>query len=276
MRTRRTRFTSVSELLSAEQESFRADLQLALSMADRADVVTMKTFQSSSLRVETKPDLTPVTEADQATEQLLREILSQERPLDEILGEEFGETSTASNRRWVLDPIDGTKNYVRGVPVWSTLIALTIDGVPVLGVVSAPALNRRWWAAKNAGAWTRALGAEPKRIGVSGVHELSNASFSYSDAIGWPENGALTSLNSSTWRQRAYGDFWSHMLVAEGAVDVSAEPELGAWDMAALIPIIEEAGGKATAFDGGPALRGGSLVATNGLLHDQVLPLLQI
>ena len=252
-------------------ESFSADLELALAMADRADVITMKTFQSSSLRVETKPDLTPVTEADQAAEKLLREMLSQERPLDDILGEEFGASATTSNRRWILDPIDGTKNYVRGVPVWSTLIALTIDGIPVLGVVSAPALNRRWWAAKNSGAWTQALGAEPKRIAVSGIHELSNASFSYSDAIGWPDNDALTGISSSTWRQRAYGDFWSHMLVAEGAVDISAEPELGAWDMAALIPIIEEAGGKATAFDGGPALQGGSLVATNGLLHDLVI-----
>jgi len=262
----------VSESLRADLASVSADLELALAMADRADVVTMKTFQSSSLRVETKPDLTPVTEADQAAEKLLREILSQERPLDDILGEEFGATATTSNRRWILDPIDGTKNYVRGVPVWSTLIALTIDGVPVLGVVSAPALNRRWWAAKDCGAWTQALGAAPKRLQVSGVHELSNASFSYSDSIGWPENDALVALNSSTWRQRAYGDFWSHMLVAEGAVDISAEPELGAWDMAALIPIIEEAGGMATAFDGSPALQSGSLVATNGLLHDQVLP----
>lgn len=259
-------------------QSLSADLELALAMADLADVITMKTFQSSSLRIETKPDLTPVTEADKAAEQRLREVLSKERPLDDILGEEFGATDTTSNRRWILDPIDGTKNYVRGVPVWSTLIALTIDGVPVLGVVSAPALSRRWWAAKNAGAWTRALGAEPKRIQVSGIDDLRDASFSYSDAIGWPEHGeqtALHTLNSSTWRQRAYGDFWSHMLVAEGAVDISAEPELGAWDMAALIPIIEEAGGRASAFDGTPALQGGSLVATNGLLHDQVLSCLR-
>ncbi len=266
----------MSESLSADPTSLRADLDLALAMADHADVITMKTFQSSSLRIETKPDLTPVTEADQATEKLLREVLMLERPLDDILGEEFGASAITSNRRWILDPIDGTKNYVRGVPVWSTLIALTIDGVPVLGVVSAPALNRRWWAAKNSGAWTRALGAEPKRIQVSGIAEISNASFSYSDAIGWPENDALSSLNSSTWRQRAYGDFWSHMLVAEGAVDISAEPKLGAWDIAALIPIIEEAGGKATAFDGSPALQGGSLVVTNGLLHDRVIHQLEV
>lgn len=243
-------------------------------MADLADVITMQHYQSSTLTIESKPDLTPVTEADRAAEQALRAVLAEQRPLDDILGEEFGATSETSNRRWIIDPIDGTKNYVRGVPVWSTLIALAIDGIPVLGVVSAPALARRWWAATGSGAWTTALGAPAKSISVSAVASLEDASFSYSDAIGWQERGAyegLHTLNQSTWRQRAYGDFWSHMLVAEGAIDISAEPDLGAWDMAALIPIITEAGGLATAFDGGPALAGGCLVATNGLLHRPVL-----
>lgn len=250
------------------------DLALAITMADLADVITMQHYQSSSLKVESKPDLTPVTEADRAAEQALRAVLAEQRPLDDILGEEFGATADTSTRRWIIDPIDGTKNYVRGVPVWSTLIALTIDGIPVLGVVSAPALARRWWAAVGHGAWSTSLGAPAKSISVSAVANLEDASFSYSDAIGWQERGAksgLHFLNESTWRQRAYGDFWSHMLVAEGAIDISAEPELGAWDMAALIPIITEAGGRATAFDGGPALAGGCLVATNGLLHGPVL-----
>ena len=250
------------------------DLQLALAMADVADVNTMQHYQSSTLRVESKPDLTPVTEADRAAEQSLRALLAEQRPLDDILGEEFGESAHTSTRRWIIDPIDGTKNYVRGVPVWATLIALTIDRIPVLGVVSAPALARRWWAATGSGAWTSALGKPAQPISVSAVANIADASFAYSDAIGWEERGALGGLqhlNETTWRQRAYGDFWSHMLVAEGAVDISAEPDLGAWDMAALIPIITEAGGKATGFDGGPALESGCLVATNGLLHGMVL-----
>ena len=243
-------------------------------MADLADVITMQHFQSSTLIIESKPDLTPVTEADRAAEQALRAVLAEQRPFDDILGEEFGASAQTSARRWIIDPIDGTKNYVRGVPVWSTLIALTVDDVPVMGVVSAPALGRRWWAAAGTGAWTSVFGAAAQQLSVSAVAQLEDASFSYSDAIGWKERGALEGLqdlNTTTWRQRAYGDFWSHMLVAEGAIDISAEPELGAWDMAALIPIITEAGGTATAFDGGPALAGGCLVATNGLLHGPVL-----
>lgn len=247
-------------------------------MAELADVITMQHFQSNTLIVESKPDLTPVTEADRAAEQALRAVLAEQRPLDDILGEEFGASAQTSTRRWIIDPIDGTKNYVRGVPVWSTLIALTIDDIPVVGVVSAPALARRWWAANGSGAWTSALGGAAKQLHVSAVSHLQDASFSYSDALGWQERGALQGLqdlNTMTWRQRAYGDFWSHLLVAEGAIDISAEPELGAWDMAALIPIITEAGGMASAFDGGPALAGGCLVATNGLLHGPVLDLLK-
>ncbi|MDD2858565.1 MAG: histidinol-phosphatase [Candidatus Nanopelagicales bacterium] len=255
-------------------ESRAADLALALSMADLADAITMRLFRSSSLRVETKPDLTPVTEADQETERALRAALAAEHPGDSVLGEEFGTTAAASRRHWILDPIDGTKNYVRGVPVWATLIALAIDGEPVVGVVSAPALGRRWWAAQGAGAYVTELGGAPRRLQVSGVQRLADASFSGSDAVGWTERGAatgLTVLQEQTWRQRAYGDFWSHLLVAEGAVDIAAEPELGAWDMAALIPIVREAGGSITAFDGTPALSGGCAVTTNGLLHPEVL-----
>jgi histidinol-phosphatase len=253
-----------------------ADLDLALRMADAADVITMERFGALDLKVETKPDLTPVTEADKAAEAALRGMITRELPEDSVLGEEFGTSEGSASRRWIIDPIDGTKNYVRGVPVWATLIALVEEGEVVIGVVSAPALARRWWASTGAGAWGTMLGREPVRLEVSGVRALSDASLSYSDSVGWSnrtETG-LTDLIAATWRQRAYGDFWSHILVAEGAVDIAAEPELGAWDIGAIVPIVTEAGGRITAFDGRPALEGGCAVTTNGLLHDEVIQLL--
>lgn len=253
------------------------DLDLALALAEIADRISMARFRATDLLVETKPDLTPVTEADRAVEQALRAELARVRPDDGILGEEFG-TEGGAHRRWVLDPIDGTKNYVRGVPVWATLIGLMVDEDVVVGVVSAPALGRRWWAAIGQGAWaTDPMSTTPRPVRSSAVRALADASFSFSDPVGWAERGAeegLTALLSDTWRQRAYGDFWSHMLVAEGAVDIAAEPQLETYDMAALIPIIREAGGRITSYSGGSALGGGSAVTTNGLLHDQVLALL--
>ena len=249
-----------------------ADLELALLLAQTADSITMAHFQSLDLIIDTKPDLTPVTEADRQVEQTLRALISGQRPLDSVLGEEFGVTGD-STRQWIIDPIDGTKNYVRGVPVWATLIALAVEDVVVLGVVSAPALGRRWWARLAGGAWVSAFGAPATRLQVSSVRAIADASLSYSDSVGW-EN-ALPRLAAATWRQRAYGDFWSHMLVAEGAVDISVEPaDLGSYDVAALIPIVQEAGGQITSYDGGPTLNGGSAVATNGLLHADVLRLL--
>ncbi len=254
-----------------------SDLELALAMADAADLITMDRFGALDLVVETKPDLTPVTEADKATEVALRAMLAELRPGDSVLGEEFGTSDGSAARRWIIDPIDGTKNYVRGVPVWATLIALVADGEVVVGVVSAPALARRWWAASGSGAWGRMLDREPVRLQVSLVRSLNDASLSYSDAGGWSALTAtgLESLLNTTWRQRAYGDFWSHILVAEGAVDVAAEPALGPWDIAAIIPIVTEAGGRITAFDGRPALEGGCAVTTNGALHEAVLHLLR-
>ncbi len=255
-----------------------ADLDLALSLADEADRIAMSRFGAADLVVESKPDLTPVSEADRAVEQAIRERIARERPDDGILGEEYG-ASGSTARRWIIDPIDGTKNYVRGVPVWATLIALLADDEVVVGVVSAPALGRRWWAARGLGAHViDPASAEPRRLSVSAVRTLADASFSYSDAIGWRERGAqrgLDELLAGTWRQRAYGDFWSHMLVAEGVVDIAAEPQLESYDMAALVPIVEEAGGRMTAYDGGTALGGGSAVTTNGWLHAEVLALLR-
>jgi histidinol-phosphatase len=264
------------------------DLALALEMADAADVLTLDRFQALDLVVETKPDLTPVSDADRAAEQLLRALIAARRPGDLVVGEEFGDGaggpasldagSAAGGRRWILDPIDGTKNYVRGVPVWATLIALVSDGEVVVGVVSAPALGRRWWASRGAGAWAGgALVGGPRRLRVSEVAAVSDASLSYSDTVGWPDGGAgFRDLADQSWRTRAYGDFWSHVLVAEGAVDVAVEPELSVWDVAALVPVIEEAGGRVTSCAGGSVLHGGGAVTSNGHLHDAVLGILRV
>ncbi|MDT5076443.1 MAG: histidinol-phosphatase [Mycobacterium sp.] len=248
------------------------DVKLALQLADEADALTMERFGALDLRIETKPDLTPVTDADRGAEEALRATLSSQRPEDALLGEEFGGTAVFAGRQWVLDPIDGTKNFVRGVPVWATLIALLIDGVPQVGVVSAPALGRRWWAGAGAGAFT-SFGGKSRRISVSGVDELGSASLSFSDlTTGWDDGRTkFLDLADAVWRVRGYGDFWSYCLVAEGAVDIAAEPEVKLWDLAALDVLVREAGGRFTSVDGSPGPHGGSAVATNGLLHDRVL-----
>lgn len=252
---------------------YNDDLRLAHVMADAADDLTLRRFRAVDLRVETKPDLTPVSDADQAVEESIRSTLRRARPRDAVIGEEFGKTGYGA-RSWVIDPIDGTKNYVRGVPVWATLIALMDEGRVVVGLVSAPALGRRWWAARDSGAWTGRSLSRATRCQVSSVSRLEDASFSYSSLGGWEEAGRLQEfldLNRSVWRSRAYGDFWSHMMVAEGSVDVSAEPELSPWDIAALTVIVEEAGGTWTDLSGVPDLDGGSLVCSNGPLHGEVL-----
>ena len=233
----------------------------------------MRRFRSLDLRVEAKPDLTPVSDADLAVEESLRNVVGRARPRDAMLGEEYGRTGS-SQRCWVIDPIDGTKNYVRGVPVWATLIGLMDGADVVVGVVSAPAIGRRWWAAAGGGAWTGRSLTKASRLRVSGVTKLSDASFSYSGIGGWAKKGLLggfMGLAESVWRTRAFGDFWSHMLVAEGAVDISAEPEVSLWDLAALQIIVEEAGGRFTDLSGVATPDGGSAVATNGHLHEEVL-----
>lgn len=246
------------------------DLELAKELADLADAITVANYRSISLRVDTKPDLTPVTEADKAVEQAIRKVLNEQRPDDGIVGEEFASTDGKSNRTWVIDPIDATKNYVRGVPVWATLIGLLEDGLPILGFISAPAMARRWWAQTGKGAFTTDVDGKTRQIFVSAISNLQDASFSYSDSIGWvPE--ALSGLQAQTWRSRAFGDFWSHLLVAEGAVDIAAEPELNVWDMVAFAAIVTEAGGQVTGFDGSDMLIAGNALTTNSLLHDEAL-----
>ena len=251
-----------------------ADLALARLLADDADAISLPRFGAADLVVESKPDLTPVSDADKAVEQAIRDRLSRERPADSVLGEEFG-SAGLSTRRWVIDPIDGTKNFVRTVPVWATLIALMDGDSVVVGVVSAPALGRRWWAMQGGGAWTSVFGAPARRLSVSRVAAVADASVSYSSFSGDEAWGArhagFTSLLTDAWRTRAYGDFWSYMLVAEGAVDIAAEPELEIYDMAALYPVVTEAGGLFTGLDGHDGVLHGNAVATNGLLHDAVL-----
>lgn len=250
------------------------DLHLALTLADRADALTRARFGALDLRIDTKPDLTPVTDADHSVEADLREALGRDRPADRILGEEFGGTPSFAGRQWIIDPIDGTKNFVRGVPVWASLIALLDDGIPSVGVVSAPALQRRWWAAQDRGAFASVAGARPNRLSVSSVTELDSASLSFSSLSGWAQRDLrerFIGLTDDVWRVRAYGDFLSYCLLAEGAVDIAAEPEVSVWDLAALDILVREAGGQLTALDGTVGPHGGSAVATNGLLHEQVL-----
>jgi histidinol-phosphatase len=248
------------------------ELAFALELANLADAVTLERFLAEDLVVETKPDLTPVTEADRAVEQALRKRIGEERPGHGVIGEEFGAAGTG-DARWILDPIDGTKNYLRGIPVWATLIALERAGRVEVGVASAPALHRRWWAARGEGAFVNG-----RRIRVSGIDDLSDAVLSHASLGTWEEHGLgeqFIALARSCWRTRGFGDFWSHMLVAEGAVDLSAEPEVSLWDLAALQVIVEEAGGRFTDLAGTPTPAGGSVVATNGLLHDRALAILR-
>jgi histidinol-phosphatase len=253
------------------------DLRLAHVIADSVDGLTMERFQAEDLVVDTKPDLTPVSDADRSAEQVIRSQLQRTRPRDAVVGEEFEPTGHGP-RRWVVDPIDGTKNFVRGVPVWATLIALVVDEETVLGLVSAPALGRRWWAATGSGAFTGRSLSAARRLHTSKVADVRDASLSYAEISEWRTAGrasGFTELLRRCWRTRAYGDFWSYMLVAEGAVDIACEPELKLHDMAALVPIVTEAGGRFTSLDGRDGPWGGSAVATNGLLHDETLELLR-
>ncbi|MDO5682360.1 MAG: inositol monophosphatase family protein [Propionibacteriaceae bacterium] len=252
---------------------FLEDLRLAHMMADNADAITMARFKAQDLKVSAKPDMSNVTDADLAVEEACRRTLTRARPRDAVQGEEFEDTGYGP-RRWVIDPIDGTSNFVRGVPVWASLIALTIEGEVVVGVVSAPALGRRWWAAKGTGAFMGKSLHQAQRIGVSEVADIRDASLSYSSLHGWVAEGMgqhFVDLMRSVWRSRAYGDFWSYMLVAEGAVDIACEPELSLHDMAAPSIVVTEAGGQFTSVEGSPGPVGPGAVATNGLLHELVV-----
>ncbi len=249
------------------------DLAVALRLADAADAITTARFRAADLVVDRKPDRSPVTDADTAVEDAVRAILAAERPDDGILGEERG-GSLGAGRTWLLDPIDGTKNFLRGNPVWATLIALVDGGEPVVGVVSSPALPRRWWASAGAGAWS----SEGRRLTVSGIAALEDAYVSTTHLGTWVEHHsreAYLALVDACWENRAFGDFWQHVLVAEGSVDIAAEPIVNAWDLAAVQVLVTEAGGTFTGLNGRPGFDHGSVLATNGLLHADALGILQ-
>ncbi|MFM8844194.1 MAG: inositol monophosphatase family protein [Actinomycetota bacterium] len=252
------------------------DVELLKELADASDAISFDRFQAQDLQIETKPDLTPVTDADRAVEEKIRSMLAAARPSDKIVGEEYGSPDSITNgeRYWVIDPIDGTKNFLRGVPIWATLIGLVYrddkgtDHV-IAGIVSSPALFRRWYAAHGFGAFTEVNGGPAVQISVSRVNSLYDASLSFSDLVGWGERKDLyLAFMERAWRVRGIGDFWSHMLVAEGAVDIAAEPSLALWDMAAVAIVVKEAGGRFSDLENNDGPFGKSGVSTNGHLHE--------
>ncbi|MGH9032099.1 MAG: histidinol-phosphatase [Acidimicrobiia bacterium] len=248
------------------------DLALALELADATDELTLGRFRARDLAVESKPDLTPVTEADRGAEKMIRDRLARDRPEDAIVGEEYGETGSGP-RRWILDPIDGTKSYVRGVPIWATLIALEVDGRMHAGVASAPALGRRWWAVSGQGAF-----ADGEPIHVSGVSAVEDALLCYTSSRSFDQYGLgeqFRALAARCWAERGFADFWGHVLVAEGSADIAVEPVMNLWDNAPLQVIVEEAGGRFTDLDGVARSDGGDAISSNGLLHDDALAALR-
>lgn len=260
---------------SPSADDFSRDLELALILADAADAQSLPRFDSPDLEISTKADHSHVTDADLATERAIRELLAAERPDDGIFGEEFG-AQGSTHRQWIVDPIDGTANFLRGVPLWGTMIALAVDGVPQVGVVSMPALGRRWWAAAGSGAWT-ASDAGPRQIRASSVSSLDDASVSFQSITQWAESGhldQLLKLADRVWRDRAYGDIYAYMLLAEGRIDMVAEFGVKEYDVAAAVPIIREAGGRMTGFDGTETISDLSTLASNGILHTAFLELL--
>ena len=255
---------------------YSAELAFALTLADIADEISLARYRALDLVVTTKPDNSPVTDADKAVERAIIDAIAAKYPSDGVVGEEFG-TSGSKDRYWVIDPIDGTKNFVRGVPTWATLIALVENEAVVASVVSSPALYRRWYASAGGGAFVVEGGSvkaspAPRKLTVSKVSQLSDASITYSDFQGWgARRQAFEKLLDGAWRTRGLGDFWSHMLVAEGAVDVAIEPSLALWDMAALDLIVREAGGKFTSLDGVDGPFGPNAISSNGALHGAIV-----
>ncbi len=252
--------------------TYQADLNLALELADLADSIALERFRALDLKVESKPDRSPVTDADRSVEQALKAVLAAKAPNDALIGEEYGNSDAkqGSNRTWIIDPIDGTANYLRGVPVWASLIALAVDGKPVVSVVSAPAMGRRWWAAPEIGAFTRDIDGSVRKLAVSGISDLEHASLSYNNLQLWDQAGKaqqLIEFSRQIWRTRAYGDFWSYMLLAEGALEIVTEHDLKIYDIAALVPIVEQAGGEFSALEGPLSADTSSVLATNGKLH---------
>jgi histidinol-phosphatase len=245
------------------------DLKLAQELADIADAITMQRYRAADLEVVVKPDMTPVSESDKRAEIAIRQRLAHLRPEDAVIGEEFGGEQDVAGRAWVIDPIDGTKSYVRGMDTWSTLIALMVDGVVQVGVVAMPALRKRWWATRGGGAF-----ADGRRIQVSAIGQLADAQMVWSGVQEWDDAERFNDflgLARACWRTRGIGDAWQYMLVAEGAAEIAVDPQVTLWDLAAVSIVVEEAGGRFTSLAGDSGPGGGSGFATNGLLHDEAL-----
>jgi histidinol-phosphatase len=247
-----------------------ADLRFAHELADAADAVTLAHFRSLDLRVDTKPDLTPVSEADRAAEDAVRSVIAASGRGEGVLGEETGQAGAddGGTARWIVDPIDGTRSYVRGLPVWATLLALERDGVVDVGLVSAPALGRRWWAVRGDGAWT-----DGSRCRVSDVGRFEDAVVSTTSPRDMP--AGWYALTRRAWADRGFSDFWQYCLVAEGSIDVAAEEALQLWDYAAVELIVSEAGGRCTTFTGTAPSPGAPFLASNGRLHDEAVAALR-
>jgi histidinol-phosphatase len=248
--------------------ALEADLRFAHELADAADALTLGRFRALDLAVEAKPDLTPVSEADRAAEDAIRALVARRRPGESVLGEERGGGASGGGSRWIVDPIDGTRYFVRGAPLWATLLALERDGVVDVGIVSAPALGRRWWAVRGGGTW-----ADGTRCRVSAVARLEDAIVCTTSARDMPSG--WRALAARAWVDGGFGDFWQYCLLAEGAVDVATDEVLDLWDYAAVRLIVEEAGGRCTTFAGGDPAPGSSFLCTNGLLHEHALALLR-
>ncbi len=263
--------------LSPTDSQYSAELAFALTLADRADAISLSRYQALDLEITTKPDNTPVTDADKAVERAIIDAIAAQYPTDGVVGEEFGSTG-GKDRYWIIDPIDGTKNFLRGVPTWATLIALVENEKVVTSVVSSPALYRRWYATEGGGAYVLEgnfgvadLQSASRKLSVSKVSAVNDASIAYSDFQGWgARRQAFEKLLDSAWRSRGMGDFWSHMLVAEGAVDVAIEPSLALWDMAALDLIVREAGGRFSSLDGIEGPFGPNAISSNGVIHEAI------
>lgn len=263
--------------------SIKEDLQFALKLAQVAEEISLDRFRSLDLVVETKPDRSPVTDADRLVEKTLREMIASERPEDSVFAEEFQDASvtlTETGRQWIMDPIDGTANFLRGNPIWGNLIALAIDGKPVIGVANLPALHKRYWAGKSLGAFTQDLhepDSIPRQIHVSQVASLADAAFNLTRLNGWVEAGygqKALEVSTAVWRNFGASDLWTYCMVAEGIADAVVEFDLAPYDIAALVPIVEEAGGKFTDFAGNPAFSGNDYVVSNGSIHQELLTLL--
>lgn len=240
----------------------------AMDLADQASKISMGVFRGD-VEVALKSDLSPVTQADTQIESMVRERIAEAFPQDRVLGEEEGGDAEANGRLWIIDPIDGTANFARGIPVWATLIALQVDGEIVLGMAEASALGERYEAVRGEGA--RCNGGP---IHVSDIAEVPASQLLYAGMRTWLADtrwkGVLDTLAGAR-RTRGFGDFWGHALVARGSAEAMIEPDLNLWDYAALVPIVEEAGGRVTALDGGPLRHGGSVLSTNGVMHDELV-----